>query len=72
MTRFEELGVGFQLRAETTAQACRSFEYSCNCCCNRGLRIDCSRCAIQDVHEKIVNMLSGTPMPRVWIQAQFC
>ena len=46
MTKFEQVGVSYQQSAPTKHAANRSFKISCNICCNRGLRIDCDRCAI--------------------------
>lgn len=46
MTKFEQIGVNFQYDAQTQNQANKSFMYSCNCCCHKGVRIDCDKCAI--------------------------
>lgn len=59
MSRFEERGVEFQVNAQNSEQAKRSFDYSCNLCCNRGLRISCDRCAIRVTHERIVSILDN-------------
>lgn len=53
MTFFESKGVEFQMSANTIEQADRMFNYSCQICCNRGLRIDCDRCAICCVHDQV-------------------
>ena len=50
MTKFEQVGVNYQNDAGSKEQANRSFRYSCECCCNRGLRIECDRCAIAVAH----------------------
>lgn len=50
MTKFEQVGVNYQNDAKSKEQANRSFRYSCECCCNRGLRIECDRCAIAVAH----------------------
>lgn len=50
MTKFEQIGVNYQNDAESKEQANRSFRYSCECCCTRGLRIECDRCAIAVAH----------------------
>lgn len=50
MTKFEQVGVNYQNDAESKEQANRSFRYSCECCCNRGLHIECDRCAIAVAH----------------------
>ena len=54
MTYFEQVGVNHQYNAETKAQALKSFEYSCHCCCIKGKRIECDRCAIADAHRNVV------------------
>lgn len=54
MTRFEEIGVEIQYGAASKRKAQVSFRYSCNVCCNRGMQIDCDRCAIACAHETVV------------------
>lgn len=51
MTKFEQVGINYQYDAVTKEQAIRSFHYSCNCCCNKGMHIDC---AIACTHAMIV------------------
>ena len=46
MTKFEQVGINYQHEATTKEDANRSFKYSCDCCCNRGMHIKCDRCAI--------------------------
>ena len=36
------------------ADANKSFEHSCNCCCHKGMHLDCDRCAISAVHNMVV------------------
>lgn len=50
MTKFERIGVNYQNEAESKKQAQKSFAYSCNCCCAKGIRIDCDKCAIAQAH----------------------
>ncbi len=50
MTKFEQVGVNYQNDAESKEQANRSFRYSCECCCTRGMHIECDRCAIAVAH----------------------
>lgn len=50
MTKFEQVGVNYQNDAESKEQANRSFRYSCECCCTRGVHIECDRCAIAVAH----------------------
>ena len=54
MTKFEQVGINFQYDASTKEQAIKSFKYSCACCCNKGMRLDCDRCAIANVHAMIM------------------
>lgn len=54
MTKFEQIGVNYQYEAATKEQALRSFQYSCNCCCYRGMRIDCDCCAIAQAHHLVI------------------
>lgn len=56
MTKFEQIGVGFQLEAETPDAAARSFNYSCRVCCTRGIRLNCDRCAISTTHQQVLGM----------------
>ena len=57
MTKFEQTGINYQNSAETKEQANRSFRYSCECCCTRGLHIECDRCAIAVVHNHVIAAL---------------
>ena len=50
MTKFEQVGVNYQNDAESKEQSNRSFRYSCECCCTRGMHIECDRCAIAVAH----------------------
>ena len=50
VTKFEQVGVGFQNDALNKREANRSFQYSCRVCCERGMRIDCDKCAIAATH----------------------
>ena len=50
MTKFERIGVNYQNEAESKKQAQKSFAYSCNCCCAKGMHIDCDKCAIAQAH----------------------
>ena len=54
MIKFERIGVNFQYDATSVEQANKSFEYSCECCCNKGIRLDCDRCAISHAHSLVV------------------
>lgn len=54
MNKFERVGVNLQYAATNKQQAQRSFSYSCDCCCNMGMRLDCDKCAISHVHSMVV------------------
>ena len=54
MSRFEEIGVEIQYGATSKRKAQGSFRHSCDVCCNRGIHIDCDRCAIARTHEIVI------------------
>ena len=54
MTRFEEICVEIQYGATSKRKAQGSFRYSCDVCCNRGMHIECDRCAIACAHKAVV------------------
>ena len=54
MTKFEQIGVNHQYDAATMAEANKAFARSCDCCCHKGIRIDCDRCSIAYVHSLVV------------------
>ena len=54
MTKFEQVGVNFQYMAPTKKQAQKSFAYSCDCCCSKGMRIECDSCAIVQAHSLVM------------------
>ena len=54
MTKFEQVGVNMQYGAITREIASQKFSRSCECCCNRGLRIDCDKCAIETAHRLVI------------------
>lgn len=60
MTGFERRGCEIQMDSQTVPEATRNFEYSCRVCCNRGIRIDCDRCAIAIAHENVVAAILDT------------
>ena len=57
MTKFESVGVQYQYDADSKQQANKSFLYSCKCCCEKGMRIECDRCAIAHAHAMVVACL---------------
>lgn len=54
MTKFETIGVNYQYAADSKEEAKRAFAYSCKACCNKGMRLDCDRCAIAHTHAMVV------------------
>ena len=54
MTKFEQIGVNYQYDATNINEAKKSFTYSCNCCCAKGIRLNCDRCAIAHTHNLIM------------------
>ena len=54
MTKFEQVGINYQLASCDKADANRSFRYSCDCCCTRGMHIDCDHCAIAQMHSLVI------------------
>lgn len=54
MTKFEQRGIQFQYDASNKEQAQKSFAYSCDCCCTKGMRIECDHCAINCTHQMII------------------
>ena len=58
MTKFETIGVNRQYEAETVREANKAFNHSCDCCCNRGMKIDCE-CSIAFVHSLVIACFNG-------------
>lgn len=58
MTKFEQVGVNYQYDANSIQEANKAFQYSCNCCCHKGMHIDCDRCAIACAHNLVVACLN--------------
>ncbi len=54
MTKFEQIGVNYQYDADNIDEANKSFLHSCNCCCNKGMRLDCDKCAIAHTHSLVI------------------
>ena len=43
-------------KSVTKEMANKAFEYSCKCCCNRGLNITCDKCQIKMVHDITISI----------------
>lgn len=54
MTKFEQVGINMQYGSDTKEMAIKKFARSCECCCNKGVHLECNRCAISTVHELVV------------------
>lgn len=54
MTKFEQIGINMQYDAVNKMDAMVKFERSCECCCNKGMHIDCDHCNIAVVHALVV------------------
>lgn len=54
MTKFEQIGINYQYGAVCLKDANKAFEYSCNCCCNKGIQLNCDKCSIAHVHNLVV------------------
>lgn len=59
MTKFEQIGVNMQYEALTKTEAKTNFSRSCDCCCNRGMKINCDRCAIATANKLVVATFEG-------------
>ena len=54
MTKFEQVGVNMQYESATKEIAMQKFSRSCECCCYKGMHIDCDRCAIATANSLII------------------
>lgn len=54
MTKFEMIGVNRQYDAADKYEANKAFTYSCNCCCAKGIHLDCDHCAIAFAHNLVL------------------
>ena len=63
MTKFEQIGVSYQHDANSKEEAGRNFRYSCRCCCERGMRIECDRCAIAVAHDHVIAAFDSKEVP---------
>ena len=60
MTKFEQIGVNMQYEAINKNEAINKFSRSCECCCNKGLHINCNRYAIDTVHKLVIASFEST------------
>ena len=54
MTKFEQIGINSQYDATTKEEANKAFKWSCDACCNKGMRLDCDKCAIAYTHKLVI------------------
>ena len=54
MTKFETIGISHQYDATSIQDANKAFMHSCNCCCAKGMHIECDKCAIAFTHSLVV------------------
>ena len=54
MTKFEQVGVNYQHDANSILEANKAFKHSCSCCCNKGIKLECDKCAIAHVHDMVL------------------
>lgn len=54
MTKFEQIGVNRQYDADNIKESNTAFARSCECCCSKGMKLDCTQCAIAYVHNLVV------------------
>ena len=60
MTKFEQVGVNMQYDSPTREVANKKFSRSCECCCNKGMHIECDHCAIATVHSLVIASFENT------------
>ena len=64
MTKFEQVGISYQMESLTKQEALNNFQHSCYCCCMRGMRIECDRCAIAATHKHVVAVFESKTEPK--------
>lgn len=57
MTKFESVGCAIQYGSKSVEDADERLERTCTLCCERGLRIECDRCAVTVAHELTVSAI---------------
>lgn len=64
MTKFETIGISYQVESVSKEEAVKNFQHSCYCCCMRGMRIECDRCAIAVAHKHVVATFEAKDEPK--------
>jgi hypothetical protein len=54
MTKFEQVGINYQYDAASKEEADKNFAYSCRCCCEKGIHLECDKCNIAFVHNLVI------------------
>ena len=52
--KFQTIGINRQYDASSAEDATKAFKRSCECCCNRGVQLDCDHCSIAFVHSLVM------------------
>ena len=52
--RFQTVGINRQYDAIDIADAVKQFKRSCECCCHKGVQLDCDQCGIAFAHNLVV------------------
>ena len=60
MCKFEEIGVSYQQNSASPREADRRFSVSCRICSEKGIHVECSRCAIAAAHQFALDCFSLT------------
>ena len=58
MTKFEQIGINHLYFANTKEQLNHSFNHSCNCCCYKGIHLNCDQCAIAATHSLLMSLIT--------------
>ena len=59
MIKFEQIGVNLQNESTSKLEAQSKFSRSCEICCNRGIHLECERCAIAVAHKLTVSAIES-------------
>lgn len=57
MTKFEQIGINHLYETTNKNEALRTFNWSCTCCCTKGMHIQCDYCAIAQCYENVVAVM---------------
>lgn len=57
MTKFEQIGINRLYDCSNKANLNSTFSHSCNCCCNKGMHLECDKCAIAYTHSLLMAIM---------------